>query len=99
MPRASIGRPKNLIINQDTGQVYIETVSAPAVALSNGPAWVHESPYLPRGFEEGSVFEASPLRHIAMRKLLLDQRNLTPSLFTNVPWSIASDIWAFLGRW
>ncbi|KAL4776300.1 hypothetical protein BDW60DRAFT_203346 [Aspergillus nidulans var. acristatus] len=33
-----------------------------------------------------------------MRKLLLDQRNLTPSLFTNVPWSIASDIWAFLGR-
>ncbi|KAL4760759.1 uncharacterized protein BDW70DRAFT_137171 [Aspergillus foveolatus] len=33
-----------------------------------------------------------------MRKLLLDQRNLTPSLFTNVPWSIASDMWAFLGR-
>ncbi|KAL4972793.1 hypothetical protein BDW66DRAFT_154366 [Aspergillus desertorum] len=33
-----------------------------------------------------------------MKKLLLDQRNLTPSLFANVPWSIARDIWGLLGR-
>ncbi|KAL4900515.1 hypothetical protein BDW74DRAFT_161546 [Aspergillus multicolor] len=86
------------VVDWESGQVYTETVSTPAISALDGPTWVHESPYLPSGFEEGSPFEASPLRHIAMRKLLLDQRNLSPVLFTNVPWNIAKDIWEFLGR-
>ncbi|KAL5337049.1 hypothetical protein BJX70DRAFT_370994 [Aspergillus crustosus] len=85
-------------VDQQSGQVYTEAVSAPAISVANGPAWVHESPYLPIGWEEGSPAGASPLKHIAMRKLLLDQRNLTPVLFKDVPWSIASYLWDSLGR-
>ncbi|KAL4930674.1 uncharacterized protein BDV17DRAFT_35987 [Aspergillus undulatus] len=100
MPRKSNARaiPDFHTVDRESGQVYTETVSDPAVSLANGATWVHESPYMPVGWEEGSPFEAPPLRHLAMRKFLSDQRNLTPALFTNVPWRIASDCWDCLGR-
>ncbi|KAL4936519.1 hypothetical protein BDV06DRAFT_233334 [Aspergillus oleicola] len=85
-------------VDKNSGQVYTEVAMGPAVSRPNGPAWVHESPYMPIGWEEGSPFEAAPLRHLAMKKLLADQRNLTSSLFTNVPWNLASDCWDCLGR-
>ncbi|KAL4956926.1 hypothetical protein BDW69DRAFT_181061 [Aspergillus filifer] len=85
-------------VDKTSGQVYTEVSMGPAVSRPNGPAWVHESPYMPIGWEEGSPFEAAPLRYLAMRKLLADQRNLTPALFTNVPWNLASDCWDCLGR-
>ncbi|KAL4881426.1 hypothetical protein BJY04DRAFT_218243 [Aspergillus karnatakaensis] len=87
-----------LKVDGSSGQVYTEIVSTPVIALANGPAWVHESPFLPSGWEEGSPVGASPLMHIAMRKLLSDQRNLAPALFTEVPWSIAEYLWDALGR-
>ncbi|KAL4808487.1 hypothetical protein BDV18DRAFT_158576 [Aspergillus unguis] len=99
MARASNGRLGDIrVVSRDSGQVYTEAESAAPVALSNGATWVHESPYMPLGWEETSPNEASPLRHLAMRKLLSDQRSLSPSLFTNVPWGIARDIWDMLGR-
>ncbi|KAL4921591.1 hypothetical protein BDW62DRAFT_174024 [Aspergillus aurantiobrunneus] len=97
--RTSNAKAKDLRkVIHESGQVYTETESTPAVSLHNGPAWVHESPYMPIGWEEGSSFEAPPLRHLAMRKLLSDQRNLSHSLFVDVPWHIASDLWCCLAR-
>ncbi|KAL4896500.1 hypothetical protein BDV59DRAFT_170801 [Aspergillus ambiguus] len=64
----------------------------------NGPSWVHETPYLPPGWEECSPQGASSLRHIAMRRVLSDQRVLTASLFETVPWRIASYLWDCLGQ-
>ncbi|KAL2001620.1 hypothetical protein VTN02DRAFT_1529 [Thermoascus thermophilus] len=71
---------------------------APALGFTKGPSWVHESPFLPIGWEEGSRLGAPSLKHLAMRKTLRDQRNLTPELFANVPWHIASYLWECLGR-
>lgn len=85
-------------IDWNTGLVYTEKMMAPAVGFTKGPSWVHESPFLPIGWEEGSPFGAPSLKHLAMRKTLRDQRNLTPELFANVPWHIASYLWECLGR-
>ncbi|KKK16088.1 hypothetical protein P175DRAFT_0561181 [Aspergillus ochraceoroseus IBT 24754] len=81
-----------------SGQAYTESVSAPASEFSNGPSWIHETPFLPIGWEELNDDGAPSLMHSAMRKLLLDQRNITVPLFANVPWKIASYLWDCLGR-
>ncbi|KAL3494607.1 hypothetical protein BJX62DRAFT_197708 [Aspergillus germanicus] len=85
------------VVDNLSGQVYTEITSAPARFL-NGPTWIHESPFWPEGWEEGSPFGASPLKHIAMKKLLADQRTLTSKLFENVPWQLASYLWDCLER-
>ncbi|KAL2860896.1 uncharacterized protein BJX67DRAFT_325386 [Aspergillus lucknowensis] len=85
-------------VDISSGQAYTETVSAPPSLFSNGPAWIHESPFLPSGWEEASPYGASSLMHLAMRRLLSDQRGLTPSLFANVPWRVANYLWDCLGR-
>lgn len=79
-------------------QVYTETMMAPAVGFSNGPSWVHESPFLHVDYEERSPLGAPTLRHLATKQTLRDQRNLTPSHFVNVPWSIARHLWDYLSR-
>ncbi|KAL2857807.1 hypothetical protein BJY01DRAFT_202254 [Aspergillus pseudoustus] len=86
------------VVDKASGQEYTEIVSNPASRFSNGPAWIHESPFWPKGREEGSPNGASPLKHIAMTKLLSDQRALTSKLFENVPWQLASYLWDCLGR-
>ncbi|KAL2828742.1 hypothetical protein BDW59DRAFT_43485 [Aspergillus cavernicola] len=82
----------------NSGQVYSETVPAPATLFKNGPAWIHETPFLPQGWEDSSTNGAPSLMHSAMRKILSDQRSLTPTLFANVPWHLASYLWGCLGR-
>ncbi|KAL3463173.1 hypothetical protein BJX64DRAFT_257740 [Aspergillus heterothallicus] len=86
------------VVDKSTGQEYTEVAFAPASKFSNGPAWIHESPFWPKGWEEGSPHGAFPLKHIAMKKLLSDQRSLTSKLFENVPWQLARYLWDCLGR-
>ncbi|KAL1854181.1 hypothetical protein Plec18167_000099 [Paecilomyces lecythidis] len=81
-----------------TGQTYAERLLAPPVSFSNGPSWVHESPYLYKDFEEKSPVGVSRLKELAMKRVLSDQRNLTPELFAHVPWDIAHEMWQCLGR-
>ncbi|GAD93314.1 conserved hypothetical protein [Paecilomyces variotii No. 5] len=81
-----------------TGQTYAERLLAPPVSFSNGPSWVHESPYLYKDFEEKRPVGASRLKELAMKRVLSDQRSLTPELFANVPWDIAHEMWQCLGR-
>ncbi|KAL1988178.1 hypothetical protein VTN96DRAFT_708 [Rasamsonia emersonii] len=81
-----------------SGQVYTEKEMAPAVGFANGPSWVHESPFLHVDYEERSPLGAPTLRHLATKQTLRDQRNLTPSHFVNVPWSIARHLWDYLSR-
>lgn len=85
-------------LDRRTGQVYSEKTSAPAVAYSKGPSWVHETPFLTRGWEETNEVGAPSLKHSAMKQVLSDQRNLTPQLFVNIPWPIANYLWDCLGR-
>jgi hypothetical protein len=72
---------------------------APALSLSRGTSWVHESPFPPRGWENTNKRGAPSLKHSAMKRILSDQRALTPRLFAAVPWHIASYLWDGLGRW
>lgn len=83
-----------------SGQVYTERV-IPSLGFANfkGPAWAHESPFLPVGWEEGSPEGANPLKHMAMRQTLSDQRRLTLEHFTHIPWPLARYIWECLARW
>ncbi|RJE24563.1 hypothetical protein PHISCL_03094 [Aspergillus sclerotialis] len=71
---------------------------APALALSRGTSWVHESPYLPLGWEETNEIGSPSLKHSAMKRVLSDQRALTPEIFAAVPWHIANYLWDCLGR-
>ncbi|KAJ9297751.1 hypothetical protein DTO271G3_3972 [Paecilomyces variotii] len=81
-----------------TGQTYAERLLAPPVSFSNGPSWVHESPYMYKDFEEKTPVGVSRLKALAMKQALSDQRNLTPELFANVPWDIAHEMWLCLGK-
>ncbi|PYI04893.1 hypothetical protein BO78DRAFT_158090 [Aspergillus sclerotiicarbonarius CBS 121057] len=85
-------------IDRRSGQVYTESTIVPSLSSSKGPSWVHETPFLPRGWEETSQAGAPSLQHSAMKQLLSDQRNLQPALFVDVPWRIASYLWDCLGR-
>ncbi|KAE8148153.1 hypothetical protein BDV25DRAFT_158857 [Aspergillus avenaceus] len=85
-------------LDRRTGQTYSETTSARASVFSKGPSWVHETPFLTRGWEETNEFGSPSLKHSAMRQTLSDQRNLVPQLFENVPWRIAAYLWDCLGR-
>ena len=85
-------------IDWRSGQVYTESTIVPSLSSSKGPSWVHETPFLSRGWEETSQTGAPSLQHSAMRQVLSDQRNLQPALFVNVPWRIASYLWDCLGR-
>lgn len=100
-PRNLFSREKSTSKRVDisSGQVYNEIGSAPRRTFVNGPSWVHESPYLPHGWEELSAKGAPSLKHIAMKKVLDDQRVLSASLFGMLPWHIASYLWDCLGRW
>ncbi|QMW39335.1 hypothetical protein G4B11_002615 [Aspergillus flavus] len=86
------------VVDWRTGQVYSERTSTRAGAYSKGPSWVHETPFLPAGWEETNAIGAPTLKHSAMRQALSDQRNLTPQLFANIPWPIASYLWDCLER-
>ncbi|PWY76256.1 hypothetical protein BO70DRAFT_93032 [Aspergillus heteromorphus CBS 117.55] len=85
-------------VDRRSGQVYLESTAIPSLSSSRGPAWVHETPFLPQGWEETSDAGPPSLKHAAMRQLLSDQRNLQPTLFAHVPWRIASYLWDCLGR-
>ena len=83
--------------DSNNGLVYTETEMAPAVGFSNGPSWVHESPFLPQSrLNNRSSLGAPTLKHLAVKRMLSDQRDLTPALFSNVPWRLASYLWDFL---
>ncbi|KAI9045774.1 uncharacterized protein KD926_007077 [Aspergillus affinis] len=83
-------------LDRRSGQTYFETEMTPI--HPHGPAWVHETPYLPEGWESTSRVGAPTLKHSAMIQTLSNQRNLVPGLFVNVPWPIASYLWDCLGR-
>ncbi|PLB46853.1 hypothetical protein P170DRAFT_511527 [Aspergillus steynii IBT 23096] len=85
-----------LRIDRRSGQAYVEREMKPL--NPNGPSWVHETPYLPEGWESTSTVGAPTLKHAAMRQTLSNQRRLVPELFANVPWQIASYLWDCLGR-
>ncbi|PGH30248.1 hypothetical protein GX50_07006 [[Emmonsia] crescens] len=84
-----------------SGQVYTDRIVPSFVYPSDatGPSWCHESPYLPPGWEEGSPCGANSLKHMAMRKTLLDQRPLTALHFSHFPWELSKYLWDCLGRW
>lgn len=71
---------------------------APALSLSRGTSWVHESPFLPEGWEETNERGSPSLKHSAMIQALSDQRVLMPEIFATVPWHIANYLWDCLGR-
>ncbi|EEH17276.1 hypothetical protein PABG_07437 [Paracoccidioides brasiliensis Pb03] len=83
-----------------SGQVYTDSVIPSFIYPSDaaGPSWSHESPFLPPGWEEGSPCGANTLKHMAMRKTLLDQRPLTAGHFADCPWELAKYLWDCLGR-
>ncbi|OJD14906.1 hypothetical protein AJ78_04791 [Emergomyces pasteurianus Ep9510] len=83
-----------------SGQVYSDRIVPSFVYPSNtaGPSWSHESPHLPPGWEEGSPYGANSLKHMAMRKALLDQRQLTALHFSRFPWELSKYLWDCLGR-
>lgn len=86
-------------VDRSSGQVFTESTTVPALALSRGPSWVHESPYLTIGWEDTNDEMGSPsLKHSAMKRILSDQRVLTPELFATIPWHIAEYLWDCLGR-
>ncbi|PGH14000.1 hypothetical protein AJ79_03269 [Helicocarpus griseus UAMH5409] len=84
-----------------SGQVFTDRVIPSFVYRSDatGPSWTHESPYLPPGWEEGSLHGANSLKHMAMRKTLMDQRPLTAGHFVHFPWELTQYLWDCLGRW
>ncbi|KAM5440377.1 hypothetical protein McanMca71_003858 [Microsporum canis] len=86
--------------DKESGQVYSEEVIrvAPSARKLRGFAWVHESPFLPRGWEAHSPVGAHSLKHMAMRAVLADQRSLTSMHFKGVPWSIAEYLWGCIRR-
>ncbi|KAJ5818667.1 hypothetical protein N7474_004258 [Penicillium riverlandense] len=65
---------------------------------SQAPAWFHESPYLPYGWETSNERGAGSLKHAAMRATLQDQSLLKPDMFDHVPWLLAKYLWDSLGR-
>ncbi|PGG95899.1 hypothetical protein GX51_08078 [Blastomyces parvus] len=85
--------------DRGSGQVYMDRVVPSFVYSSDatGPSWSHESPFLPTGWEECSPCGANSLKHMAMRKALLDQRPLTALHFSNIPWELAKYLWDCLG--
>lgn len=70
----------------------------PALSMSRGTSWVHESPFPPIGWENTNECGSYSLKHSAMKRILSDQRALTPRLFATVPWHIARYLWDCLGR-
>ncbi|GKZ20679.1 hypothetical protein AbraIFM66951_005407 [Aspergillus brasiliensis] len=84
-------------IDRRTGQAYREIIIHPS-KHADGHSWVHESPFLPKGWEETSRAGAPSLQHCAMKRLLSDQRSLRPEIFAYVPWHIASYLWDCLGK-
>ncbi|GLA15885.1 hypothetical protein AnigIFM62618_002441 [Aspergillus niger] len=84
-------------IDRRTGQAYRE-MAFHSSKYPNGSFWVHESPLLPKRWEENSQHGAPSLQHSAMKCLLSDQRRLRPEMFAYVPWHIASYLWDCLGK-
>lgn len=72
---------------------------APQSDFGRGPHWLHESPFLPFLWETTQERGASPLKHAAMKQVLMDQSVLNAELFEHVPWRIAQYLWECLGRW
>lgn len=67
--------------------------------VAKGHIWAHESPFLPVGWAEGSAEGANPLKRIALRTAMLDQRLLTAEHFRILPWELAKLMWEMLGHW
>ncbi|CRG85311.1 hypothetical protein PISL3812_02410 [Talaromyces islandicus] len=64
----------------------------------SGISWEYESPFLEVDYEERCPIGAPSLKHLAMKQTLRDQRNLSQSLFFQVPWLIAKELWDYLRR-
>ncbi|RAL09526.1 uncharacterized protein BO97DRAFT_472386 [Aspergillus homomorphus CBS 101889] len=86
------------VVDRGSGQVYMESSKEISLAPSKGASWVHETPFLPEGWEETNAIGAPTLRHAAMRQALSDQRNLRPELFKSVHWRVAKYLWDCLGK-
>lgn len=100
--RMPIPKPKRIheVVDRNSGQVYLESFKEPSLASSKGAAWVHETPFLPEGWDKQPVARGAPsLMHAATRQALSDQRNLRPELFASVPWRLAKSLWDILGQW
>lgn len=69
-----------------------------ALGFVKGIAWEHESPFLEVDYEERNAFGVPPLKHLAIKKILSDQRNLDQEHFRHVPWPIAEELWQYLTR-
>ncbi|RAH70238.1 uncharacterized protein BO66DRAFT_322812 [Aspergillus aculeatinus CBS 121060] len=96
-----IPKPKRIheVVDRNSGQVYLESFKEPSLASSKGAAWVHETPFLPEGWDKQLVARGAPsLMHAATREALSDQRNLRPELFASVPWRLAKSLWDILGQ-
>ncbi|CAL5867435.1 uncharacterized protein PFLUO_LOCUS1654 [Penicillium psychrofluorescens] len=79
--------------------LFISTLHFDTGDPSQAPAWFHENPYLPYGWETSNERGAGSLKHAAMRATLQDQSLLKPDMFDHVPWLLAKYLWDSLGRW
>lgn len=66
--------------------------------MSNGVSWEHDSPFLDVDYEERCPLGTPSLKHLAMKQALRDQRSLSQSHFSCVPWIIAKELWDYLSR-
>ncbi|KAL1961215.1 hypothetical protein VTO42DRAFT_3161 [Malbranchea cinnamomea] len=84
--------------DKDSGQVYFElTVRQHAYAsVAPGPAWAHESPFLPSKCTKPSGKDAPSLKNMAMRALLADQRRLSVAHLESLTWPLAKYLWKYL---
>ncbi|KAJ5172106.1 hypothetical protein N7492_004699 [Penicillium capsulatum] len=65
----------------------------PQNSFGRGAHWLHESPFLPVGWETTNASGTASLKHTAMRVLMKDQSLLRSEMFENVPWLVAKFIW------
>lgn len=85
-------------LERKSGQVYEEQAMLPGLSYSMGPSWVHESPFCTVEPNPRHQKGAPSLKECAMEQLLSDQRNLTPELFSHIPWRMASKLWDHFGQ-
>lgn len=89
----------NVHVDFRSGQVFSETTVHPAFSEIKGAAWVHESPFLPPGWGEGSPMGADSLVHMALHRAISDQRCLTADTLRRLPFRLGALIWGRLGSW
>lgn len=68
----------------------------PIQSVAPGIAWETQSPFLDVDYKAPNTLGVSPLKHLAIKKALSDQRNLDGSHFHGIPWPIAKELWQYL---